>query len=481
MQTVINQYGNRLRLRVCGLCRQGDALLMVKHTGMLSESGIFWSPPGGGLAYGESVIEALEREFLEETNLTISVGNLLFVHEFLEPPLHAVELFFEVNIISGNLQTGYDPETTENIIESVQWLHFEEIIAIKNDELHQVFYNCTKLDDIFLRQGYFHLPNGSDNKVKNSKFAEKDISHEQLTMSSFTSEKNSQLITQSSTLEFTTMEQPEMLSEITSPNVHQSTTFATYNLKGNSLQWLWQEGLVTCSVINALGACEYLEEFSMMSSEDMLTKMQENIGQHEFLGKNVWKKITLSINNQSFTQIPSSIFRKEYTARYLQLAKGKLLEPSETLLTTAISEADLVNVFTVNKRLNDWLSDLYSFQDIEVKHLTSELIKESVQQSGLQAIIYFENGNFTLVISENGKLQFCNRFGFKTPQDLAYYLLFVMNELSILPSRIPLTIYGTIDETSEEYWEINKYFKDIHWGKAKNTRNFGGIMGHRFF
>jgi 8-oxo-dGTP diphosphatase len=159
--TVRTQYGNRLRTRVCGLCRQGDKLLMLKHKGMLNESGIFWGPPGGGLEFGEKIADALIREFQEETHLQITVGDMLYVCEYVSPPLHAIEIFFEVKIVSGNLQVGHDPETSENLLEALEWLSFEEIKAIKKEELHQIFYNCTNLEDVFLRQGFIHLPNGS--------------------------------------------------------------------------------------------------------------------------------------------------------------------------------------------------------------------------------------------------------------------------------------------------------------------------------
>ena len=64
----------------------------------------------GGLQYGESMQECLKREFEEETGLQVKVKRFLFVNEFLQPPLHAVEFFFEVRITGGNLRTGTDPE-----------------------------------------------------------------------------------------------------------------------------------------------------------------------------------------------------------------------------------------------------------------------------------------------------------------------------------------------------------------------------------
>ena len=46
-QDVVTLYGHRLRLRVCGLYREADRLLMVRHRG-ITKTDTFWSPPGGG-------------------------------------------------------------------------------------------------------------------------------------------------------------------------------------------------------------------------------------------------------------------------------------------------------------------------------------------------------------------------------------------------------------------------------------------------
>jgi 8-oxo-dGTP diphosphatase len=125
-QEIINQYGNQLRVRVCGICVQEGKILLINHAGM-NESGDFWSPPGGGLEFGETIEECLKREFLEETNCEISVGKFLIVNEFIGLPLHAIELFYEVKIIDGTPTKGTDPEMEQQIIKDLQWFNSEEI------------------------------------------------------------------------------------------------------------------------------------------------------------------------------------------------------------------------------------------------------------------------------------------------------------------------------------------------------------------
>ena len=150
------QYGHRLRHRVCGICIQDEKLLLVHHKGV-GPQGELWSPPGGGMEYGSSAPENLIREFLEETGLEIAVGDFIFLHEYIKPPLHALEIFFEVNILGGELVTGYDPESRQEaqLIQHVSFLSWKEIKQIPSLQLHQLLVHSSSLQDLKSKRGYY--------------------------------------------------------------------------------------------------------------------------------------------------------------------------------------------------------------------------------------------------------------------------------------------------------------------------------------
>jgi ADP-ribose pyrophosphatase YjhB (NUDIX family) len=162
-EEVVRLYGNRLRIRVCGVCIENDQILMISHRG-IGHTDTFWCPPGGGIQFEETTQEALRREFEEETGLEVEVRDLLFVNEFMAPPLHALELFFEVKITGGRLHLGIDPEMTEanQIIQEVRWMSFEDIKKYPFNEVHSMFKYCDSLEDIYQLQGYLGVY--SDNR-----------------------------------------------------------------------------------------------------------------------------------------------------------------------------------------------------------------------------------------------------------------------------------------------------------------------------
>jgi ADP-ribose pyrophosphatase YjhB (NUDIX family) len=155
------KFGNQLRTRVNGILIENEQLLMVKHR--MGSGRILWSVPGGGMHFGTTAAENLQREFREETNLEVEVGEYLFVHEYLAPPLHAMEHFFGVKRISGNAKLGEDPELSgENqILQEISWKTISEIKTIPNESLHQLFWGIKSFSELGMWRGYFNFENNS--------------------------------------------------------------------------------------------------------------------------------------------------------------------------------------------------------------------------------------------------------------------------------------------------------------------------------
>jgi 8-oxo-dGTP diphosphatase len=95
-------FKDKVRLRVNGILQHDDAVLLVRLQSPVTDE-LVWMPPGGGVEFGESMTDALKREFCEETGLQVRVATLAFVNELIEPPFHAVEFYFNVHRAAGDL------------------------------------------------------------------------------------------------------------------------------------------------------------------------------------------------------------------------------------------------------------------------------------------------------------------------------------------------------------------------------------------
>jgi 8-oxo-dGTP diphosphatase len=156
MDELLRPYAGQVRVRVGGLLVREGTLLLAAHRGLLPNGATFWSPPGGGWVFGESLRQAVRREFLEETGLAVQTGRLLHLHEFQQGELQALEVFFEVLADNATAQPtlGHDPEHApgQQLLTELAWLSPRQLLALPPAHVHPVLRGLLSVDDVFVPQ-----------------------------------------------------------------------------------------------------------------------------------------------------------------------------------------------------------------------------------------------------------------------------------------------------------------------------------------
>lgn len=120
-----------------GVLRVGGRVLMIRrapHEEFLPNALEF---PGGKVDFGETVEEAIEREYREETNLNVEIGRFLRTFAYVSDhgQRHTVELVFEVTLCpeSSLDSIELDEDHTEHVLvpidEALGTLTDEELVA----------------------------------------------------------------------------------------------------------------------------------------------------------------------------------------------------------------------------------------------------------------------------------------------------------------------------------------------------------------
>ncbi|HOK01951.1 MAG TPA: NUDIX hydrolase [Spirochaetota bacterium] len=124
----------KVRIRVAGILIRGNRLLLIAHK---KNNEVYWLLPGGGVDYGESLHEALRREFEEELNVAIDVKDLVLVSDSIDPSgkRHVVNICFLCNYLGGDFVLGDDKRLHDFKFFSTEELSDITIFPPINNEL----------------------------------------------------------------------------------------------------------------------------------------------------------------------------------------------------------------------------------------------------------------------------------------------------------------------------------------------------------
>lgn len=122
---------NNFNVRVYGLLVQNDQVLITDEIRLETRMTKF---PGGGLEFGEGLAEGLKREFKEELNIEVEVGELFYINEFLQASSFRENdqllcVYYFVKHKSGEFKTVLEPflfETEEP--QCFRWVKLTDIM-----------------------------------------------------------------------------------------------------------------------------------------------------------------------------------------------------------------------------------------------------------------------------------------------------------------------------------------------------------------
>ncbi len=245
-------------------------------------------------------------------------------------------------------------------------------------------------------------------------------------------------------------------------------------------------------VQDSRGRAVYLEDYTfpvLLMNQPLTGLLPAVFSHHRVLSAGPWQEIRVSVNSPSFTLVPQLLFRKEYAGSYLALMRGSALPAHEFAQAYAHEAEGFLSVFHLEHPLADYFSEVYPLQPLTYVHQVSALIQATadLDRRALTpdtVYLYFEDEFVTIIHRKNHQLQYCNRFGYKHVPDLAYYILYVLDEQQLSPTTTVVSLYGEITPFSDAYAELNRFLSHLSFGRTPPglslAAEFSDLPDHRY-
>ncbi|PCJ80586.1 MAG: hypothetical protein COA57_14910 [Flavobacteriales bacterium] len=175
-----------------------------------------------------------------------------------------------------------------------------------------------------------------------------------------------------------------------------------------------------------------------------------------------FKSISASIIHLKATLVPAPLFEESKKADYLRFNFQDSEE--ENTAHDYLQNLDAYNIYALPQQANDALKQF--FPNVKMLHYSSVLIESAIippwrDEKTKKVYLHLRDAQLEIIVTEDKKLIFYNSFHFESKEDIAYYLLFVCEQLGLNPHEISVTVTGKIRKTEEKFIFLETYVKSI--------------------
>ncbi len=170
--------------------------------------------------------------------------------------------------------------------------------------------------------------------------------------------------------------------------------------------------------------------------------------------------VSCSFNLPGNTLVPEAIYRKDYQSHYLSFNIDS--DADQSVATDELTLMEARNVYalpeTHNKITQVFPQCLYLHESSVEIELALRLSRVSRKDS---VFLFFSDKFFRLLIIQNDQLQLANTFQFGSEMDVAYYVLYVLDQLNIKNGETSTYAAGEIEENGAELNMLREYIGPV--------------------
>ena len=189
-----------------------------------------------------------------------------------------------------------------------------------------------------------------------------------------------------------------------------------------------------------------LENIEKLINEDLISQYQIN-------------EAHLTFDDPLFTNVPDQYFDQEQAPHYLKYNTELL--PGDYIDIDNVSTLELEVVYIPIMNINNYFVD--KIGNVSYNHQMSSLLNFIKPDNNFEENVFINRyfDNCYIIAFFKNKCHLANRFKVQTDEDLAYYLLSVIDQLKFDREKLKLLISGFITKECKAYHYFYDYVKNI--------------------
>ena len=179
--------------------------------------------------------------------------------------------------------------------------------------------------------------------------------------------------------------------------------------------------------------------------------------------------------NSTYSIVPQPLFDETKLSEYLKF-NSKIL-PGDFLVYDELNAHDMNVVYVPLVNINNYFFETFgSFQYFHaITKLIDFVLTQEKHNTATKTFVHVFNNHIDVVAIDNGVLQLCNSYPYKTPEDLGYYVLFALEQLGWSPDAVETVLLGNIAENDANFELLYTYIRNLSLYQNKSAIEIEGL------
>jgi hypothetical protein len=223
---------------------------------------------------------------------------------------------------------------------------------------------------------------------------------------------------------------------------------------------------------------------SMKGIEKFCNVLREYLHSNELLNKE-YGSLDLVYASPKVTLVPQGFLSQGNTETYFKFNHN--LEAVEVIKDEIVPVGEMSAVFAIPTCLARLQEDL--FPGIKIGCATTVLIQGLLKANAhilvRQVFVNVWGAYFDVLVIQGSRLLYYNTFRKQMPEDIVYFVLFVLEQLGFIPTEEEVTLIGDITTESDDFKLLFQYIERLNFSNlfpfADLSPVFSGVQVHKYY
>jgi hypothetical protein len=192
--------------------------------------------------------------------------------------------------------------------------------------------------------------------------------------------------------------------------------------------------------------------------------------------QNTYSRIYIAADSYKYTTAPYNFLLQD-NSKELILAAHEVKSDEEILVEPVFDLGPAIAIL-LPKYISEYCSKIFAGSNLRSAPsvFVKGILRQNSQIIAKQVFINIHNDYFEITVIQGLRLQYLNTFRYTAPSDVLYYVVFILEQLGLMPSEQDIVLMGKVSVDSHIYEQLKLYCGSLRFAENPEGLEYSDLF-----